>query len=258
MPVGHFGLLYMPKHPINRRHVIHRLRSSLERHSYPRLQMLLLVSLTGLAGFAASYLLLRAGLLEMWLRYFVSIGVAYIAFLMLLWLWLRTRDDDYAEMPDIPSSMGSDRTSFSGQGGEYGGGGASGSFDGLALESSLPSDSGPLGDAVASAAEAEEFSIPLFAVILVVALLMSSLLIVFSAPTLFAELLVDGVLSASLYRRLRGLQTRHWLETAIRRTAWSFFLTAMVVAACGWGMAKYAPGSHSIGDVLTHLKMSTN
>lgn len=254
MPVGHFGLLYMPKHPINRRQVIHRIRSNLERNSYPRLQMLLLVNLTGVAGFSASYLLLRAGVLEMWLRYLASIGIAYVVFLMLLWLWLRTRNDDYAEVPDIPLSMGSDHTSYSGQGGEFGGGGASGSFDGPALESSLPNESGPLGDAVASAAEAEEFAIPLFAIILVAVLLMSSLLIVLSAPTLFAELLVDGVLSASLYRRLRGLQTRHWLETAFRRTAWSFFLTATLVSASGWGMEKYAPGSHSIGEVLTYAR----
>ena len=77
---------------------------------------------------------------------------------------------------------------------------------------------------------------------------------IYSAPVLFAELLVDGVLSASLYRRLRGLQTRHWLETAVRRTALPFALTAAIVSASGWGMAHYAPEAHSIGDVITHSK----
>lgn len=59
------------------------------------------------------------------------------------------------------------------------------------------------------------------------------------------------VLSASLYRRLRGLATRHWLETAFRRTALPFALTAAIVSASGWGMALYAPEAHSIGDVIS-------
>lgn len=79
---------------------------------------------------------------------------------------------------------------------------------------------------------------------------------VYSAPVLFAELLVDGVLSASLYRRLRGLETRHWLETAFRRTALPFALTAAIVSASGWGILLYAPEAHSIGDVISHSKQA--
>ena len=87
-----------------------------------------------------------------------------------------------------------------------------------------------MGDALGTVAEAEEFAIPLAVLILIGAMIFSSLFMVYSAPTLFAELLVDGVLSASLYLRLRGLETRHWLETAIRRTAWPFILTAAIVS----------------------------
>ena len=72
----------------------------------------------------------------------------------------------------------------------------------------------------------------------------------------FAELLLDGVLSASLYRRLRGLETRHWLETALRRTALPFFLTAIIVSASGWAMTLYAPEAQSIGEVITHAKQA--
>lgn len=242
-----------------RRHLeIRRLRNELERDGFPRLQMLLLVSLTGGIGFTASYLLLGAGLTEMWLRYLASIGVAYIAFLALLWLWLRTRAEDYNELLDVsnlvPSSPGSSRDCVSGHGGGFGGGGASGSFDQAVVDAPTAGDAGPVGDAVASAADADEFAIPLVVLVLVGALILSSFLVIYSAPTLFAELLVDGVLSASLYRRLRGLETRHWLETALRRTAWPFLMTAAVVAVCGWAMALYAPGAHSIGEVLVHAR----
>ena len=224
--------------------------------------MFLLVALTGASGFVASYILLHAGFVEMWHRYLVSFGVAYLMFLFLLWLWLKTRAEDYADLPDIsgsPSSgSGSSGTCYSGKGGDFGGGGASASFDAPPESISAISDSGSsVGDALGTVAEAEEFAIPLVVLILLGAMLFSSVVMIYSAPVLFAELLVDGVLSASLYRRLHGFETRHWLGTALRRTALPFALTAAIVSASGWGMALYAPEAHSIGDVIFHSKQGS-
>lgn len=246
----------------HRHREIRRIRGNLERDSFPRLQMLLLVTLTGGSGFVASYTLLHAGFVEMWLRYLVSFGVAYLMFLFLLWLWLRTRAEDYADFPDVsgsPSSgSGDSGTCYSGDGGDFGGGGASGAFDAPSESGSVISDTGSsVGDALGTVGEAEEFAIPLIVLILLGAMLFSSLFMIYSAPILFAELLVDGVLSASLYRRLRGLETRHWLETALRRTVLPFAVTAAIVSASGWGMALYAPQAHSIGDVISHAKQGS-
>jgi hypothetical protein len=247
---------------------IRRMRHELVRDGFPRLQMLLLVTLTGASGLLVSYLLLHAGLVAMWLRYLAAFGVAYLVFLfcLWLWLWLRTRPDDYdiPDPSDLPSSgggSGSADTCYGGGGGQFGGGGASGSFGAPAGDSSidipLSADLGdsPVGDALDVVSGADEAALPLLAVLLVLAVIgtivFSSMYLVYSAPTLFAELLVDGVLSASLYRRLRGLETPHWLETAVRRSAWPFFLSALLVSAAGWGMARYAPEAHSIGDVVS-------
>ena len=195
----------------------------------------------------------------MWLRYLVSFGLAYLMFLVLLWLWLKTRAEDYADFPDLSgapsSSSDSSGTCYSGKGGDFGGGGASGSFDAPSEHVSVIGDSGNfVGDALGTVAEAEEFAIPLVVLVFATAMVCSTLFMIYSAPMLFAELVVDGVLSASLYRRLRGLETRHWLETALWRTALPFALTAVIVSACGWGMALYAPEAHSIGDVISHSK----
>lgn len=243
----------------HRRQEIQKIRGDLERDSFPRLQMLLLVTLTGASGLATSYLLLHAGLVEMWLRYLAAFGGAYLVFLVLLWLWLRTRAEDYADVPDLSgapsSSSSSPGTCYSGKGGDFGGGGANGSFDAPSEHISVIGDSSSsVGDALGTVAEAEEFAIPLVVLVIAAAMVFSSLFMIYSAPTLFAELLVDGVLSASLYRKLRGLETRHWLETALRRTALPFALTAVIVSASGWGMALYAPGAHSIGEVISHSK----
>lgn len=243
----------------HRHHEIRRIRGDLERDSFPRLQMLLLVTLTGASGFVASYILLHAGFVEMWLRYLASFGVAYLMFLLLLWLWLRTRAEDYVDLPNIsglPSAdSGHSATCYSGKGGDFGGGGASGSFDAPSESISVLGDSeGSVGETLGTAAQAEEFAIPLVVLILLATMIFSSLFMIYSAPVLFAELLVDGVLSTSLYRRLRGLERHHWLETALRRTALPFALTAAIVSASGWGMALYAPGAHSIGEVISHSK----
>ena len=247
---------------IQRHHLVARMRANLERQGFPRLQMMLLVSLTGAVGFLASYTLLGMGLWQMWLRYLLAFGFAYLAFLGLLWLWLRTRGDDYCDFPDVsgvtPRGGGHDCASFQGGGGSGGGGGASGSFDAPSLQPASAdmgndgvSDAlGAVGDA---ASGADELAVPLMVILFVAALLLSSVWVVYSAPVLFAELLVDGVLAASLYRRLRGLESQHWLETAIKRTLWPFLVTCVFLVAIGWGMQVYAPGAHSIGEVMRHV-----
>lgn len=245
---------------LTRQREVQRVRRQLETFGFPRLQMLTLVSLTGLGGFAASALFLSGGMLTMWSRYLAAFAVAYGIFLCLLWLWLRTRPDDWRDIPDFsnaPPSSGHGHEhahSIGAHHGEFGGGGASGSFDGPAGDvPALDDGAGEIaGEAFSAAAQAEEFAIPLVVIVFLATLLLSSLLIVWSAPTLFAELFVDGVLSASLYRRLRGLHTQNWVVTAIRRTLWPFLTTALIVSATGWGMQRYAPQAHSIGEVVAY------
>lgn len=236
---------------------VRRIRGELEQDSYPRLQMFMLVAVTGGAGFFASFAMLHAGILEMWLRYLLSFGVAYIVFLASLWVWLRTRADQFIDVVDltpIPTGVQNAPASvYNGAGGTFDGGGASAPYETVA--DAVPPVAEPVGiteKAFGTVAEADEFAIPLAAIFGIGVILFSSLLMVHSAPVLFAELVVDGVLSASLFCRLRGLETRHWLETALRRTALPFALTALVVSAAGWGMAQYAPEAHSIGQVISN------
>ena len=234
----------------NRPRLVQRLQQHLERDGWPRLQMALLVALTGAAGLLASFVLLQTGLQAMWLRYPLSLGAAYLVFLGLLWLWLRTNASDYVDAPIAPDDLDllTNHSAMpelvSGGGGDFAGGGASASFDAPA--------SNTLGDSLGSVADADEFAIPLAVLMIAAGLALSSLYIVYTAPVLFAELLLDGALAATLFRRLRGLTAQHWLETAVNRTAMPFLLTAIFLGLCGAGMQAYAPEAHSLGDVLQH------
>ncbi len=255
------------RHPrrITRRDKILGLMRKLEWDGSPRLQMLFLVTLTGAAGMASSFVLLKAGMESMFIRYPISVGCAYLVFLFLLWLWIRTEAKDYLDVADIQGpSTGQGGSSdnikdFGGGDGQFGGGGASGSFD---MDDSLPSPSLPDinipgGDSVADVlGGADEGAVPLVVALIIAALaamlFLAMLYIVYLAPALFAELLVDGVLSASLYRRLRGLATRHWLESAVRRTVLPFVVTVLGLGAMGYALERYAPQAHTLGEVHQH------
>jgi hypothetical protein len=235
---------------------INRLREKLNREGYPRLQMALLVSITGVSGFIASYLLLQTGMSVMWTRYLAAFGVAYLIFLGLLWLWMRTSASDYADGPDFtPTSGWSAKADpiYCGKGGSFDGGGASGNFEieGSSNFAQLDSSGDTLiGDSVSAACEADEFAIPIVAILFLAGLILSSLWVVYAAPLLFAELLIDGALAASLYRRLRGLESRHWLETAVRRTAAPFLLTAIMLVCFGAGLQHHAPDAQTMAQAL--------
>lgn len=224
----------------HRRTEIVRLRAELERNGFPRLKMLLIVGLTGGAGLVASYCLLRwGGVDSMALRYPLALCIAYVVFLFLLWLWLRTDAEDYGDIPDV-SWLPSPKGRGCGQG-----------TTPRPQADDAAGESGVL-DAVTAA---DEFAIPIVVLAAIVAVAASSLWVVYSAPMLFAELLVDGVLAASLYHRLRGLETQHWLQTAIQKTALPFGATAIALVVCGLALQHYVPEAKSLGDVIRHLKV---
>ncbi|TCJ11690.1 hypothetical protein EZJ19_14850 [Parasulfuritortus cantonensis] len=248
------------KPSLSRSRLVGRLRERLLRHGYPRLQMSLMVLLTGAAGFLVSALLLGAGLETMWLRYLCAFAVAYPVFLALLWLWPRTGAADYGEFADL-SGFGA---SPSGGvpvpgGGHFGGAGASARFEVPAMElgGAEAGVGGDVGDGAADALDAvgdgDEFAVVLLVLVLLLAVLIASAWLVYTAPGLFAELTVDGALSAGLYRRLRQTETPSWLATALRRTWLLFALTGVAAVACAWWLQHLVPGAHSIGAVLARL-----
>ncbi|NDP48534.1 MAG: hypothetical protein GZ085_09145, partial [Sulfuriferula multivorans] len=108
---------------LTRSHAILRIKRKLEQDAFPRVQMSLIVGLTGAAGLLFSYLMLETGITSMTLRYPLALLLAYGVFLVLLWLWLRTKAEDYVDIPDfsggVPGRSGGCTPAFDGDGGNF-------------------------------------------------------------------------------------------------------------------------------------------
>ncbi len=249
---------------VKRELAIRRVKERLVRDSFPRMQMALLVALTGAGGLLASYGLLQAGLDTMALRYPLALLVAYVLFLFLLWLWLRSNAKDYLDAPDIFLGApdfgwsGAQSENICGHGGTFDGGGASGDYESLitSTDGSMTESLGSVGESVGKIGDADELAIPIIVIALALGIALASLYVVYIAPALFAELLVDGALSYVLFRHLRGQDPQHWLSSTFRRTAIPFLVTGVFLSATGAAMAAYAPGANSVGQVVKHANLN--
>lgn len=260
---------------------IETLRASLVRRVSPRRHMLGLVTVTGGTGFIASYLLLHAGMRSMTVRYPLATGIAYAVFLGLVWVWLRryrlathisrerdrTRVDlDIAELPfDQFFSSASPVTHFDGFGGGGGFDGGGGGSDWTDVPTSFnsvtaASHAGAGGSGAGGGGwdldldEGALWLVPIAIIAAVVLCVVAYLL--YLAPTLFAELLLDAGLATGLYRTLLRAEPRSWLATAVRSTAIPACFVAALLALAGAIMQGVYPDAASVGTVVRHLQAS--
>ncbi len=247
------------KLPMTRSSEVARARRQLQRHGWPRLQMALIVLLTGGAGFLASHALRLAGLDSMLLRYPLAVLLAYTVFLLLMWLWIRWRWDAVADgAAEVAGNGGGGGSSpragpsWGGNGGNSGGGGASASW----AEASAPSITDTDGASLLEVADGEA-GLPLLAVLgllaLVATVLLASVWVVWSAPVLMAELLVDAAIVGGLYRRMQGMGAQGWWRLCLSHTFWPLLGLVVFFAALGWGAQQLAPDAVNLMQVVQAL-----
>ena len=257
-----------------RAQAIEMIKRRLQGHGLPRLQMSLMLLLTGACGFLCSYALLHLGLTRMWLRYPIAVICAYGVFLLLLRLWLayqcrrsRAPAPDFDLPSLLPTDFGGGSISGSGggsfgfgRGSDFGGGGAGGSWAQNVSAATISDQSGGSsgGGLFDCDLDLDDGWVIVAIVLLVVAalaLVVISGYVVYTAPALLAEVFVDGALVTGLYRRLpEGGTPRHWLRTVVRRTWWLVLLMFLVLGAAGYALQRVAPEARSIGGVWSQLK----
>ncbi|HEY0100365.1 MAG TPA: hypothetical protein VGB76_15575 [Pyrinomonadaceae bacterium] len=255
-----------------RQRAIELVRRRIVSGGRPRLLVSFLLALTGASGFLVSTALLHLGVTMMTVRYPLAVLSAYSVFLLLLRLWLAFqrkthRLDDW--VPDLGDAAAqfldvaartpvntADAATFGG-GANFGGGGAGGAWTGGGGASSSSFDSGGSSSIMDSVPDVGlDLDLDLgegcfwivIPIIAIAGVLVVMFYVVYVAPIFLAEILVDALLVAGLYKRLKGIEEpRHWLRSVVRRTLLPVMLATALFTAAGYLMGRIAPAAQSIG-----------
>jgi hypothetical protein len=245
-----------------RERMLGRFKRFVVRHRHPRIQMTLILTATMTAGFLCSVVLLRLGLEKIWLRYLLSICLAYLTFLILVRIWVayhrRSRLDagnfyyisDMSDQGNLPGDSSPGTPGNVDAGGSFQGTtGPATASDALKSTSSGASAASAGSGGSIPSVDLDEIVVIGVVIAAVGSAFVASAYLVFAAPDLLAELLLNGALGTGLYVRLKKIERRNWLETAIRKT-WVVALVVVVFfVTAGLAMHSYMPQARSMGDI---------
>jgi hypothetical protein len=242
----------------------HAVRADLRSRRWLRWHSFLLASTCFALVWAVSASLMYAGVDALALRWPVALGVAYAAFIGLLWLWCRwllSRDEGDVGDPGFDANsldrMGADAPFQSGGGGDFGGGGASGTFEpGDAVEGAGRA-AGHVLEAAGSADEGIVIAVPLAVVVGVAVLLAGAIGLavfgLFGIEVLLGvavEIAIASAGGALAYRARR----EGWLSHALSRTIRPMAIILLMVVALGAAIDHWLPQARSLPHAVRLLK----
>jgi hypothetical protein len=225
---------------LDRWDLVARLRSHLVRTGRPRTQTLTLVSATALLGLLTSIALLHLHLHNIALRYIISVAVAYAGFLGLVRCWILYRQRAWQRTGASSTRTITARAPTQPKQKNPGDG-----FSWLDLLDAL--------DIFASLDDLIVAALFIAGAVSIFFVIWQVVNFVMLGPEFLAEVFLDGVFSAALYRRLGQIEHQHWMKTVFAKTLAPFLWTLLFFAFLGAVSAHYAPEAVSIGGVVRHL-----
>ena len=249
-----------------------------QRHSL-RLHGLFIGTFMLLLMWGVAALQMHAGVQSLALRYLVTLGVGYLAYLLVLrcwaqWLVRREGPDDPGVDwiggggPDGSSAPSAGQPPLrSGSGGDYAGGGASGDFDdapGHLLADSAEAGGeglGPLAsgafEVAGSADEGAVIVVPVLAVFLIgvaVVLGAGSLVLVYFGVDALLAVAIEVAFSYTAARTAVRVSREGWLSAAVR-LSWKPLLGALACALLlGASIDHFLPQANSLPEALRLLR----
>lgn len=219
-------------------------------------------------GTIASGILLSKALLyfnfpQPMLRYGIAIVFSYLAFFLLIHLWLRfhfqnpreaksTFDFDPSAALDIPGFVGQSPNSniqdntWGGGGGEFSGAGASSSWG---SESKWVSPKKEGSSSIFEAVGDVDEGIVIFILIgLILAVSGSAVYLIAQAPEILFEAAFEMFLVSTLVNQSKKTQTEGWVATVFKKTWLSFFSIFLFALLFGYVIQKQCPNAKSFGE----------
>ncbi len=231
-----------------RERAIQHVTACLERRGQSQVLMLMFTAIATVNGVLASTWLHAVGMDSMVIRYPLSVGIAYLVFLLELSFFIshhRARrkkfvDDsaywhstDLSGIPQsIPTGRGGSPTTLT----EKPSGGGSGfNFGGFN------------GDGIL---------VVLLILAAVVSTILASLFVIYQAPVMLAEVIVDGVLFFGIARRVNRMGNQHWFSGVMRRTLGPILILAVCFSAIGIGLQSVGPKATTMAEAFraTHQR----
>jgi hypothetical protein len=232
--------------------------------------MSLILMGSALAGLIASKILQLLSLEPLWLRYSLNVLVSYIFFIIWIKVWLvyispgRTSnvnvdapDPGNIGIPDLGS--GSSAPDFSGAGGAFGGGGASGDWSpGEAAADAVTSSSSASGGGVdldlPDLSGADEGIVPILIVaalgFVLVAIFGGAAFLIYQAPAILSDAALQFMLSAGLLKSARNISSAGWVGSIVRRSWIPFSVIALLGAVAGTIIGSYCPGAQKLSEAI--------
>lgn len=238
---------------------------SLTRRFFLRFHVTLIVVWTFCWGFATSKLYLMLGSESMALRYGVALVIAYLMFLLAVRLWLQytgygrylRNDDNAGDLPvdQLPGPGRSSRTrdehDIHPGGGDFGGGGASGSFDtGGLVDGGADSVGEGVGAALEGGLPGVVIALVLFAGAALLALVSY---FVTSAPMILVDAAFEALLAGGLVRGTRSIDSASWLGAVVRATSIPFLSVFFLTLVAAIIAQNYMPDAVTLNDVIAKL-----
>ncbi|MBA3593410.1 MAG: hypothetical protein M3Q12_11180 [Pseudomonadota bacterium] len=221
---------------------------------------------------AAAHLQMLMGSDSLALRYAATLGVGYLAYLLVLRTWAavlvrqRSGDDGWhgdVPLPDIGGSSNScvaapDPAMVSGGGGDFGGAGASGDFsEGTEVSGSLGDVASGALEAAGSADEGAVVVVPVVAIFLIgcaVFLGAGCLLLLYFGWEALLTVAVELAFSYVSARTAVRVVREGWLSAAVRLT-WKPLMGALFCAVALGAMLDYfVPAAHSLPHAIRLIK----
>ena len=226
--------------PDSRTEAVKQVAQYLRRKSQPRLLLFAILVFTGIVGAASSFLMLHVGLEAMYLRYPIAALIAYLVFLLLLRLW----QSHQAHQPDLAIQLGTEPNVHN--------------TPNVQMEDKKTGSKRSFLDALDAMDFLNVFDdAPGLLICLLIAVIVGALallgLVLSFAPILLAEVLLDGLLVAGIWGRLKKSGDENPLRAAFRITRIPALIVILALFVIGYVFKLVDPSANSIGDVIRAL-----
>jgi hypothetical protein len=260
-----------------------RLTKFLKERFFLRFHMSLILSGSFVFGMLASKGLLLLGVNRMVIRYPIAVVCSYLAFFGFIKLWLayvsssahrkgfaETAADGLGNVGlPLPSSGGPSNIPkpFTGQGGRFGGGGASCFFEESPAETLSQTASSTVSGAgesvggkavdVAGGAVSDIFDeagkVLVILGVLLAVILGAGIYLVYQAPLILTDAAFNFLLATSLARKTRKIDSPDWMGSVFRATVWPFVIVIVVSVALAYVAQSAVPHATKLSEVIRHL-----